>query len=186
MMPYPFLPRNLLQLEEDVTIYYRSKIEYFTPKVTFNFALFTEVYHSIQSLPLDDKKIALMERFQQNVFAPINNFHPKIFYTFNFAPYIAQYKPLIEQLNVLQKQASHLYTHYFDAERHSFDWQKFHTVRTQIENLPMSADKIQLMQFFEFNVLNTICLVEPKVFSSFSFSSQLAAEELPLPSQSFH
>lgn len=186
LMNNPFLLWNLRQLEEAVTLYCRIKTQYFTPQASFNFSFFTEVYHSIQSMPLDHKKIELMERFQQNVFAPITGFHPKIFYTFNFAPYIAQYKPLIEQLNVLQKQASHLFTHYFDAESPSFNWQKFHDVRTQIENLPDSADKIQLMRLFEFNVLSTISLVEPKAFTSFTFSSQLATEELSLPPPSFH
>lgn len=186
IMPHPFLLRNLQQLEEDVTFYSRSKTQYFTPKVTFNFSFFTEVYHSIQSMPLDYDKIELMERLQQKVIAPITGFHPKIFYTFNFAPYIAQYKPLLEQLNALQTQASHLFKHYFDAERPSFDWQKFHDVRSRIENLPNSADKIQLMQLFEFNVLNTISLVEPKAFTNFTFSSQLTPKELPLSNHSFH
>ncbi|HHF7366799.1 TPA: hypothetical protein ACPSKY_001918 [Legionella bozemanae] len=170
------LLRDIQQLEDAVTFYCQGKSQYFGEKKPFNFSALANVYNSIKLLPLDNEKIALMERFHQNVCKQIAAFHPKLYLSISFTNEINTYKPLLEQLNTLKKQASELFEHYFD-ERPHFDWEGLHQLRTQIYNLPNLSDKTQLMRLFEDGVLATITQIEPKAYLLLTFHSELEAVE---------
>ncbi|QLZ69856.1 hypothetical protein FOLKNPGA_02656 [Legionella sp. PC1000] len=171
---------DIQQLEDAVTFYCQGKSQYFVEKRSFNFTSLTNVYNSIRLLPLDSEKIALMERFHQNIFKQMVAFHPKLYLSINFTNEINIYKPLLEQLHELKTQASELFEHYFD-EKPRFDWQGMHQLRAQIHNLTNTSDKTQLMQLFEHDLLATISQIEPKAYSALTFQSELvAAEELPI------
>lgn len=174
------LETDLQQLETEITLYCQGRAKFIAQPTPFNFSLLSRVHNAIELLPLDSEKIGLMERFQQNVFKEIAEFHPKISYSMNFAQEIAQCKPLLEQLSLLEKQASEFYTHYFDAEKPTFDWQGLSQVRTQIHNLPNTPNKTRLMQLFEYRVLTTITQIEPKACSGLTFQPELEAEDLSL------
>lgn len=177
------LLNNLQQLEEAVTIYCRGKAQYLAQPIAFNFSLLTSVADSIKLLPLDNKKIELMERFHQHVYQSISGFHPKICYSMNFTSEIAKYKPLLGQLDALEKQALELYKHYFDVQKPGFDWQGLTHVRAQISKLPDNSSKTELMQLFEQGVLATIIQIEPKAYSSYTFKPELEefdAKQSPL------
>ncbi|KTD40432.1 hypothetical protein [Legionella parisiensis] len=171
------LLRDLQQLEDAVTFYCKGKSQYFGEKKTFSFSALTDVYNSIKLLPLDNEKIMLMERFHQNVCKQIAAFHPKLFLFINFTNEINAYKPLLEQLDALKKQASELFDHYFDFNKSRFDWESLHQLRTQIYNLPNLSDKTQLMRLFENGVLATITQIEPKAYILLTFHSELEAVE---------
>ncbi|HHT0592065.1 TPA: hypothetical protein ACTXXA_000621 [Legionella anisa] len=169
------LLNKLQQLEEAVTFYCHGKSQRLVEKRPFDFLSLVNVYNSIKLLPLDSEKMALMERFQQNIFKQMIGFHPKLYLSINFTNEINTYKPLIEQLNALEKQASELFEHYFD-EQPRFDWSGLRQLRAQIYNLANTSDKTQLMQLFEYGVLATISQIEPKSYSALNFHSEL--EEL--------
>lgn len=169
---YLMILHNLQRLEEAAKTYYLNKTQYLGQQLSFDFVFFMDVYHSIKSMPLDSKKIELMERFHKNVFTPVSTFHPKLNYFFNFTNDIAHYGPLITQLDSLHKQATDLFNHYFDIEKPLFDWPSFHDARAQISNMTQDADKLQLMQLFE-NVVITMSQIEPKTYANFSFAPEL-------------
>lgn len=171
------LLHDLQQLENTVTLYCQGKAQYFGEKKPFNFSSITDVYNSIKLLPLDNEKIELMERFHENVYKKIVEFHPRFYISINFTNEINEYKPLLEQLNTLKKQASELYEHYFDIEKPRFDWKGLRELRAQIYDLVNTSDKTQLMQLFEHGVLATITQIEPKAYSGLTFHSELAAGE---------
>ncbi|AWN75030.1 hypothetical protein LEAN103870_18050 [Legionella anisa] len=169
------LLNNLQQLEDAVTFYCQGKSQRLVEKRPFNFLSLLNVYNSIKLLPLDSEKIALMERFQQNIIKPMIGFHPKLYLSINFTNEINTYKPLIEQLNTLQNQALELFKHYFD-EKPRFDWEGLRQLRAQIYSLANTSDKTQLMQLFQYGVLATITQIEPKAYSALSFDSELVGE----------
>ncbi|KTD74205.1 hypothetical protein [Legionella tucsonensis] len=170
---------DLQQLEVVVTFYCQGKAQYLAEKTPFNFVSITNIYNSIKLLPMDNEKIELMERFHENVCKKIVEFHPKLYIFINFTNEINEYRPLLEQLNALKKQASELYEHYFDIEKPHFDWEGLRQLHIQIYNLENTSDKIQLMQLFEYGVLATITQIEPKAYSGLTFHSELAAGEEP-------
>ncbi|KTD01009.1 hypothetical protein [Fluoribacter gormanii] len=171
MIPLALL-KDLEQLEETAKVYLYGKTHYLTEPKSFNFSLLKRVQISIEGLPLNQKKIELMERYQK-VFTQISSFHPKIIYLSDFNNEINTYKPLYKQLASLEQQAMTFYNSYFNVNKPTFDWDGLCDIRSQISNLKNSSDKIQLMQLFEHGVLTTISQVRPKTYSELTFESEL-------------
>lgn len=171
------IEKNLQLLEQTVIDYCRSKAQYLEISLTLDFSFLSQVHRSIKQLPMDNEKVKLMQRFQDNIFKQIVGYHPKIACRFNFASDIKQFALLIQTIDQFESNAKDLNSHFSIERKSQFDWQGLIMLRTQINDLTDRITRRQLMSLFESQVLSTVYMLDNHVYSQLTFKSELESED---------